>query len=173
MSSDEMEKYKGTAEVGVNELKTLPDQVVEQLEAHRQLYLTDPEAAHYWDPIIIGIPGGPVSCLLLEYMGRKSGKQLNMAIQYFRLGGKVAIVASKGGIEDHPIWYLNLLADPKCKVHIGAKSSDAVARTAQGEERAKWWSFITKEQPMQSTYEARTSREIPVVVLDFPEGADI
>ena len=173
MTNEEMEKYKGTTPVGVNELKTLPDEVVQQLEAHRQLYLTDPEKAHYWDPIIIGIPGGPVSCLLLEYTGRKSGKRLNMAIQYYRLNGKIAIVASKGGIEDHPHWYLNLLADPRCTVHIGARKSEAVARTAQGAERAEWWAFITKEQPMQITYQERTSREIPVVIFDFPNGTDI
>lgn len=173
MTSDEMDKYTGAATVGKDELKALPDQVVAELEAHKQLYLTDPERAHYWDPAVIGVPGGPVACLLLEYTGRKSGKTLSMAIQYYRLNGKVAIVASKGGIEENPQWYLNLQADPNCHVHIGAKSSPAVARTATGAERAEWWAQIREEQPMQKVYEARTSREIPVVVLEFPEGTDI
>ncbi len=165
-TDEHMAKYKGTAQVGVNELKVLPDQVVKELEAHRQLYLTDPEQAHYWDPAVIGVPGGPVACLLLEYTGRKSGRRLNMAIQYYRFEGKVAIVASKGGIEDHPIWYLNLLEDPRCTVHIASHVFEARARVAQGEERARWWEFIEREQPMQKIYQARTSREIPVVILD-------
>ena len=139
MTSEEMEKYKGSAAVAVNELKTLPEQVIAELEAHRQLYLADPEAAHYWDPAVIGIPGGPVPCLLLEYTGRKSGRALDMAIQYYRFKGQVAIVASKGGIEDNPIWYLNLLANPSCRVRIGSFVSDAIARVVPDDEHPEWW----------------------------------
>jgi deazaflavin-dependent oxidoreductase (nitroreductase family) len=163
---EHMEKYKGTADVAVNELKVLPDQVVKELEAHRQLYLADPEQAHFWDPAVIGIPGGPVACLLLEYTGRKSGRRLNMAIQYYRFEDKVAIVASKGGIEDHPIWFLNLQADPRCTVHIASHVFEARARVAEGDERVRWWAYIEREQPMQAIYQARTSREIPVVILE-------
>lgn len=165
-TDEHMAKYKGTAEVAVNELKVLPDQVVKELEAHKQLYLTDPEQAHYWDPAVIGVPGGPVPCLLLEYTGRKSGKRLSMAIQYYRLDGKVAIVASKGGIEDNPLWYLNLREDPRCTVHIASHVFEARARDATAEERARWWPMIEREQPMQAIYQARTSREIPVVILE-------
>ena len=167
MTDDHMEKYKGTAKVEVNELKVLPDQVVEELEAHRQLYLSDPDSAHYWDPVVIGIPGGPVPCLLLEYTGRKSGKSLNMAIQYYRFKGQVAIVASKGGTEDNPAWYLNLLANPVCKVRIGSFVSDAIAHVVENGEHAEWWDHIVKEQPIQAVYQARTSRRIPVVILDL------
>jgi len=169
-TDEHMEKYKGTAKVAVNELKVLPDQVIKALEDHKQLYLSDPEQAHYWDPAVIGVPGGPVSCLLLEYTGRKSGKPLSMAIQYYRLDGHVAIVASKGGIEDQPLWYLNLLEKPECVVHIGSEVFDASARVATPDERARWWPVIEEEQPMQKIYQERTSREIPVVVLD-PVGA--
>lgn len=166
MSTEEMEKYKGTAPVAVNELKVLPDQVVLELEAHRQLYLTDPERAHYWDPAVIGVPGGPVPCLLLEYTGRKSGKTLSMAIQYYRFKGQLAIVASKGGTEGNPAWLLNLLDNPRCRVHVGSQAFDAVARVVTPEDRPEWWEFIVREQPMQAIYQARTAREIPVVVLD-------
>ena len=165
-TDEHMEKYKGTAQVAINELKVLPDQVVRELEAHKQQYLTDPENAHYWDPAVIGIPGGPVACLLLEYIGRKSGKLLSMAIQYYRFEGKVAIVASKGGTEDNPIWYLNLLENPLCTVHIASHVFKARARVVDGEERARWWDFIVEEQPIQATYQSRTSREIPVVILE-------
>jgi len=169
MTSEEFEKYKGTAEVSVNELKVPPDQVVKELEAHRQLYLTDPEAAHYWDPAVIGIGGGPVPCLLLEYTGRKTGRTLSMAIQYYRCKDQVAIVASKGGIEDHPIWYLNLLEDPRCRVQIASQRWEAVARVVGDDEHPEWWDFIVKEQPIQAVYQSRTSRRIPVVILDLGE----
>lgn len=173
MSDQHMEKYKGTAPVAVNELKVLPEQVILELEAHRQLYLSDPEKAHYWDPAVIGVPGGPVPCLLLEYTGRKSGKPLSMAIQYYRRDGRIAIVASKGGIEDNPQWYLNLLAQPRCRMHVGSKVTDAVARVADGAEHAAWWAQIEKEQPMQAIYQSRTSRRIPVVILEVPPGTAI
>lgn len=167
MSTAEMEKYKGTAPVAVNELKVVPEQVIAELEAHRQHYLRNPEQAHYWDPAVIGIPGGPVPCLLLEYTGRKSGKPLSMAIQYYRRNGQLAIVASKGGTEDNPAWYLNLLANPACRVHIGSFVSDAVARVVSADEHPAWWEFIVREQPIQAVYQARTARQIPVVILDL------
>jgi deazaflavin-dependent oxidoreductase (nitroreductase family) len=88
------------------------------------------------------------------------------------MDGQIAIVASRGGTIDHPSWYLNLLAQPLCTVQIANASSPAVIRTVQGDERARWWSSITKEQPIQLTYQSRTERVIPVVVLDFerPDG---
>lgn len=165
-NTEEMKKYKGVAEVAVDELTVLPDQVVKELEAHKDLYLTDPEKAHYWDPVVIGVPGGPVPCLLVEYTGRKSGKRLSMAIQYYRREGHVFIVASKGGTAEHPLWYLNLLENPNCTVHIASDKFEARARLATAEERTRWWPSIEEEQPMQKIYQSRTSREIPVVVLD-------
>jgi deazaflavin-dependent oxidoreductase (nitroreductase family) len=129
-------------------------------------YQRDPAAAHMWDPIIMGVPGGPVKCLLLTYTGRKSGKTLQTVIQYYELGEMIAVVGSRGGTEEHPAWYLNLVAEPKCHIHVGAKGRDAVARTLSVEERARWWPAICDEQPEQRVYEARTTRLIPVVVFD-------
>jgi deazaflavin-dependent oxidoreductase (nitroreductase family) len=153
-------------ETGTDELQALPDGMQAELEAHRNLYLTDPAAAHMWDPIVIGVPGGPVKCLLLSYKGRKSGRELNTSLQYYELDGKIAIVASRGGTAEHPVWYLNLLAEPRCNIQVGAQGRDAVARTLTGAERAKWWAAITAEQPVQLEYQARTTREIPIVVMD-------
>jgi deazaflavin-dependent oxidoreductase (nitroreductase family) len=153
-------------ETGTDELTALPDGVQAELEAHRQLYITDPVAAHMWDPVVIGVPGGPVKCLLLSYKGRKSGRELNTSLQYYELDGKLAIVASRGGTAEHPVWYLNLLAEPRCHIQVGAEGRDAIARTVTGAERAKWWAAITAEQPVQLEYQARTTREIPIVVMD-------
>jgi deazaflavin-dependent oxidoreductase (nitroreductase family) len=153
-------------------LEKLPDEVQRELQAHLEQYLRDPEKAHLWDPVVIGVPGGAVKTLLLTCMGRKSGRALHTVLQYYKMDGKIAIVASRGGTVDHPSWYLNLLAHPRCTVQIAKASSPAMTRTVQGEERARWWASITKEQPIQLVYQARTERVIPVVVFDFenPEG---
>ena len=145
----------------------LPDVVKREIDAHHALYARDPEAAHMWDPVVIGVPGGPVPCLLLHHRGRKSGQRLNSILQYYRHGDDIVIVGSKGGLPQHPVWYLNLLAEPACEVQIGAFSSPAVARTLSGEERAIWWQRVTLEQPVQVEYQQRTSREIPLIMLDM------
>ncbi len=139
---------------------------VRQIEQHHELYRRDPAQAHLWDPIVIGVPGGPVPCLLLHFVGRKSGHKLDAILQYYERDGQVAIVASKGGMPNDPVWYLNLLANPQCEVQIGLQRYPARARTVTGEERARWWTQITREQPIQLEYQTRTSRCIPVVVLE-------
>jgi deazaflavin-dependent oxidoreductase (nitroreductase family) len=153
-------------ETGTDELQALPDGMQAELEAHLKLYLTDPAAAHMWDPIVIGVPGGPVKCLLLTYTGRKSGRTLHTALQYYTLGDKLAVVGSRGGTIEHPVWYLNLLAEPRCHIQVGTQGRDAVARTLTGAERAEWWAMITAEQPIQLEYQARTTREIPIILMD-------
>lgn len=145
----------------------LPEDVRREIAAHHVLYLRDPAAAHRWDPAVIGVPGGPVPCLLLFHFGRRSGRRLNSVLQYYVRDGDVAIVASKGGLPRHPAWYLNLVAEPKCEVWIGEHRTRAVALTVGGDARAAWWAHVTREQPVQLDYQARTSREIPIVVLDL------
>jgi len=169
MSSGKMDEVRNT-DYRKDEFKALPDKVKEELDKHRQLYLTDPEAAHYWDPIVIGTPGGPVPTLLLHHVGRKSGRMLNTALQYYRLKGDIAIVASRGGTEENPSWYLNLQANPNCHVQVGKHGSPAIARTLLPEERPEWWAHITACQPAQVEYQARTHRQIPVIILDLPDG---
>ncbi|MBL6750518.1 MAG: nitroreductase family deazaflavin-dependent oxidoreductase [Nevskia sp.] len=169
MANDKTSAFWSRGQQSRDQLEALPDQVKRELQAHLELYLKDPEKAHLWDPIVIGVPGGPVKNLLLTYQGRKSGKTLHTVLQYFKSGEQVAVVASRGGTVDHPLWYLNLLEQPQCEVRIGKFSSAATARTAEGEERARWWSLITREQPEQLKYQSRTTRVIPVVILDFPK----
>lgn len=148
----------------------LPEAVRRAIAEHHEQYQRDPEAAHLWDPGVIGVPGGPVPCLLLHHVGRKSGRTLNSILQYYRRGDEVVIVASKGGLPQHPVWYLNLLAQPDCEVQIGRFRTRARARTLSGAEREAWWSRIVAEQPVQLEYQARTTREIPVVVLELAEA---
>ena len=70
----------------------LPDTVRREIAAHHALYARDPEAAHMWDPIVIGVPGGPVPCLLLHHVGRKSAQRLNSILQYYRHADDIVIV---------------------------------------------------------------------------------
>ena len=145
----------------------LPAAVRREIAAHHELYARDPEAAHWWDPIVIGVPGGPVACLLLHHVGRKSGRPLNSILQYYRHEDDIVVVGSKGGLPQHPVWYLNLLAAPACEVEIGAFRSRALARTLGGAERQSWWQRVTAEQPVQLEYQARTEREIPLIILEL------
>jgi deazaflavin-dependent oxidoreductase (nitroreductase family) len=64
------------------------------------------------------------------------------------------------------VWYLNLVADPRCEVQIGETRWHATARTVTGAERVAWWARITVEQPVQIEYQKRTAREIPILLLD-------
>ena len=170
MPNDQLKEYLAT-DTEMNALKAVPDVVMAALNAHLELYRKDPEAAHYWDPIEIGVPGGPVKTLMLTYTGRKSGKTLQTALQYFELDGKIAIVASRGGTEDHPLWYLNLLAQPRCEIQVGKNAWRAHARVVEGAERETWWNtVILVDQPIQAVYQDRTSRLIPVVVMDIIKG---
>lgn len=149
-----------------DELKALPDNVARELQKHCDQYRKDPEAAQYWDPFCIRVSGGPVATLLLTHSGRKSGKLLQCVLQYYSKDGHIAIVGSRGGTAEHPHWYLNLVAHPECTVQVGKRGFRARARTVTDSERPPWWAYVKKEQPMQAEYETRTTREIPVVILD-------
>ncbi len=76
------------------------------------------------------------------------------------------IVASKGGDDHHPLWYLNLVADPDVTVQVGGDVFPAQARTAGADERARLWSLMTGIWPAYAEYQAKTEREIPVIVLE-------
>jgi deazaflavin-dependent oxidoreductase (nitroreductase family) len=153
-----------------NQDEDLPEAVRREIAAHHALYLSDPDAAHLWDPVVIGVPGGPVPCLLLFHRGRRSGKRLNTILQYYRMDDALAIVGSKGGVPNHPAWYFNLRDEPSCEIWIGSFKATAESRIVGGEERQRWWQFITAEQPVQLEYQARTRREIPILVLEHVRG---
>jgi deazaflavin-dependent oxidoreductase (nitroreductase family) len=119
---------------------------------------TDGAEGHEWQE---GVPA-----LVLTTTGRKTGQERKFALIYQEIDGKVVIVASKGGAENHPGWYFNLLEHPDVKVQIKADKFDARARTAEGDERAALWPEMAKVWPDYDKYQEKTDREIPVVVLD-------
>jgi deazaflavin-dependent oxidoreductase (nitroreductase family) len=104
--------------------------------------------------------------LLLTTRGRRSGQPRRTALIYGRDGDRYVVVASKGGSPKHPLWYLNLVADPHVRVQVGPERLDGVARTAQGDERERLWAVMREIWPEYDTYQRRTSREIPVIVIE-------
>ena len=132
---------------------------------HIELYRTDPEKAHLWDSTPLGGPG-PLPTLLLTTTGRKSGEPRALPLIYGAVGDSYAVIASKGGMPSHPLWYLNLEAQPKCELMVGAKAVSARARVAEGEEHERIWAQMAELYPPYLDYQKATERKIPVVVLD-------
>lgn len=107
--------------------------------------------------------GAPV--MLLTTVGRKTGKRHTTPLLYLREGDEVVTVASKGGMDHHPIWYRNLLANPEVDVQIGTEVEHGRARTANASEKGTLWPKLVAMYPDYANYQARTTREIPVVII--------
>lgn len=133
---------------------------------HLQRYVESNGAdGHMWDSAPVGGPG-PIPTLILTTTGRRSGQPISMPLIYGEENGKYVVVASKGGAPAHPGWYLNLSAHPTVEVQVLADKFRATARTATGEERARLWQTMAAIYPPYNAYQAKTQREIPVIVLE-------
>ena len=133
---------------------------------HIRLYQTDPEKAHMWDSTPLGGPG-LLPTLLLTTTGRKTGEPRPLPLIYGEHGDGYVIIASKGGMPKHPVWFLNLEAQPDCELMVGAKAVSARARVAEGEERERLWQQLAEIYPPYEDYKKNAApRVIPVVVLD-------
>ena len=108
--------------------------------------------------------GAPV-CLLTS-IGRKSGEPRTAPLLYLADGANVVIVASKGGMAKSPLWYGNLVANPACTVEIGREKRSMRARTASAAEKQALWPRLVAIYPDYDDYQARTERDIPVVILE-------
>ena len=108
--------------------------------------------------------GAPVA--LVESVGRKSGKRLTHPLLATKDGDNIVIVASKGGVHKHPAWYHNLLANPETTVNWYGEVRRMRARETEGEERERLWKLMTGVYPTYEDYQRRTSRRIPVVLLE-------
>ena len=97
--------------------------------------------------------------------GAKSGKVRKIALMRVEHDGEYALVASYGGAPKHPVWYHNLMADPGAvQVQDGPKPFDATVREAEGDERAAWWERAVAVFPNYAEYQAKTDRQIPVLI---------
>ena len=106
------------------------------------------------------------SHLLLEHVGAKSGKQRTSPLLYGRDGESYVIVASKGGNPKNPGWYHNLRANPETEIQVGSERIPIRARVTEGEERDRLFEMMTGIWSDYATYQGRTDRKIPVVVLE-------
>jgi deazaflavin-dependent oxidoreductase (nitroreductase family) len=107
--------------------------------------------------------------LILTTTGRRSGESRSTPLIYARRGEDHIVVASKGGAEEHPAWYLNLVDQPKVSVQVRGDRFTARARTASPEEKPGLWRMMTERWPSYDEYQRKTGREIPVVVLERQE----
>lgn len=124
---------------------------------HIQRYVeTDGRSGHMWKN---------VPTLLLTTRGRKTGKLRRTALIYGKDGDNHIVVASRGGHPKHPAWYLNLVENPTVDVQVSADKFTALARTAAPDEKARLWQLMVSIWPAYEDYQAKTEREIPVVIL--------
>ena len=131
-------------------------------KVHLDKYLaTNGETGYLWNG---------VTCLVMTTIGHKSGEPRQHPIIFSRDGNNFVVIASKGGSPEHPLWYLNLSKNPRVTLQIKGRKFEVIARTAKSPERERLWKEAAKAWQNYDVYVTRTSREIPVVVLEpvFP-----
>jgi deazaflavin-dependent oxidoreductase (nitroreductase family) len=125
---------------------------------HIQSYLaSNGSTGHHWRGM---------TTLLLTVRGRRSGRLFRTALIYGEDAGRYLIVASNGGDDEHPQWYRNLVADPQVRLQVGPEVFAARARTASAEEKAALWPIMAKIFPTYDSYERKSKRDIPLVILE-------
>ncbi len=130
----------------------------EKVSDHIRRYLnSDGDDGYLWN----GVP-----TLLLTTRGRKSERLRRTALIFGKNGDNYLIVASKGGAPQNPLWFENIIAEPKVTIQVKGEVSRGHARLATPQERASLWSIMTDIWPAYDEYQAKTTREIPLVVIE-------
>jgi deazaflavin-dependent oxidoreductase (nitroreductase family) len=129
---------------------------VEQSMAFEEAPIDSP-VGHIWNG---------VSSLALTTIGRRSGKPRRTMLFYGEDGERLILVASQGGADQHPLWYLNMLEQPEVEVQVRSERFRARARTATPEEKPRLWRMMADLYPPYDDYQAKTRRDIPVVILE-------
>jgi deazaflavin-dependent oxidoreductase (nitroreductase family) len=109
---------------------------------------------------------GKLDVLLLTTTGSKTGKARTVPLLYTSTGGAYAVVASKGGAELDPAWCVNLRANPAALVDLGGTQRRVTARETEGDERERLWRQMVDGYKGYESYKQKTSRQIPVFVLE-------
>ncbi|MDH6625958.1 deazaflavin-dependent oxidoreductase (nitroreductase family) [Streptomyces sp. LBL] len=110
------------------------------------------------------LQGLPV--VILTTLGAKSGKIRKTPVMRVEHDGSYAVVASMAGAPKHPVWYHNVVADPRVELQDGPVRQDMLAREATGDEKALWWARAVEAYPSYAEYQENTDRQIPVFVLE-------
>jgi deazaflavin-dependent oxidoreductase (nitroreductase family) len=108
--------------------------------------------------------GSPV--LLLDHIGRRTGRKHTSPLIYARDGDAFVIVASKGGSHKDPLWWLNLKERPRTTVQVGSEKREVIARQAPPEEKKRLWPVVVGVYAPYDSYQRRSSRDIPVIMLE-------
>ena len=108
--------------------------------------------------------------LLLLTTGRKSGKERTTPLLFLRDGVNYIMVASNGGTAGDPAWWLNLQKDPEAIVEVGGRTLRVRAEEVKGEEKRRLWTRLVEMYPLYESYQRRTDREIPVILLRPVDG---
>jgi F420H(2)-dependent quinone reductase len=109
------------------------------------------------------LKGRPV--ILLTTVGAKTGKIRKTPLMRVEHGGEYAVVASLGGAPKNPVWYYNIVANPRVELQDGTTTKDYDAREVEGDEKAAWWERAVATWPDYADYQKKTDRQIPVFVL--------
>jgi deazaflavin-dependent oxidoreductase (nitroreductase family) len=118
---------------------------------------TGGDEGHEWQP--------GVYALIMHTTGRSSGQLRKFAVIYRKVDGEYVVLASRGGADTHPNWYLNLVAHPDVSIQVGPQLIDVHARTVDGDERDRLWALMVDGFPQFAEYQANTERQIPVVAF--------
>jgi deazaflavin-dependent oxidoreductase (nitroreductase family) len=108
--------------------------------------------------------------VIVTNLGARTGKVRKTPLMRVEHDGRYAAVASLGGAPKNPVWYYNLKANPRVELQDGPKRSDMVARELSGSERAEWWDRAVAAYPPYAEYQTKTSRQIPVFLLEPVDG---
>jgi deazaflavin-dependent oxidoreductase (nitroreductase family) len=108
--------------------------------------------------------------VIITNRGARSGKLRKTPLMRVEHGGRYAAVASQGGAPTHPFWYYNFRADPRVQLQDGPVRQDMVAKEVTGDERAEWWERAVAAYPPYAEYQQKTTRQIPVFVLEPSSG---
>jgi deazaflavin-dependent oxidoreductase (nitroreductase family) len=109
---------------------------------------------------------GAPPILLLDHVGTRSGRHRTAPLGYIRDGDDIVVVASKGGYPHNPAWYHNLMANPHTTVQIGSRRLGVRARAADPAERERLWPKVLEAHQGYESYQQRTQRTIPLVILE-------
>jgi deazaflavin-dependent oxidoreductase (nitroreductase family) len=108
--------------------------------------------------------------VIITNRGARSGKLRKTPVMRVEHDGRYAAIASQGGAPTHPRWYYNLRSDPMVELQDGPRKRTMVAREVSGDERVQWWERAVAAYPPYAAYQQRTSRQIPVFVLEPADG---
>jgi deazaflavin-dependent oxidoreductase (nitroreductase family) len=140
---------------------------------HREMYLRSGGAQGHIEDLTAVNGHDFGTHLLLKYKGRKSGRVFITPLCYADIGGEVVICASKGGADNHPEWYNNVVSNPEIEFQIATQAFRGAWREPAGAEREKVWNFMVDCFPFYADYQSWCPRIIPLVMMKGKESIPV